>query len=109
MSRGTRLALTGGSVVVAVLTVLVVVFGLVGVTRTVPAGTQVRVCGTQLGVNVSGQSVQLLRLTDEALAIGDRVRASPICVIEVLGIEPGASQSDQDGSTAQVQLRWRLW
>jgi hypothetical protein len=67
------------------------------------------VCGVTLGVTVSDQRVRLLGASDASYAEGDRVRVAPFCVIEVVAIDDARLASDADGSSALVELRWRLW
>lgn len=108
MSRAGRIAAVGAGVVVAAGAVAAIVLGVVGVGQTVSAGAQAQVCGMTLGVSVSGQTVRLPGVSDESLAPGDRVRVSPLCVVEVVAIDHGDAGPDDDGG-ARVELRWRLW
>jgi len=108
VSRARRVAVVGGGVLAAVVVALVCVFGLVGIEQTVSAGSQPRVCGVTVGVTSTDQTVRLLGASEETLAPGDRVRLSPLCVVEIVGIESAAA-SDEDGAGARVQLRWRWW
>lgn len=109
MSRGGKALVVTAGVVVAAAAVVAVVLGVVGVGQTVSAGAQAQVCGTTVGVTVSEQTVRLLGVSDESLAPGDRVRVSPLCVVEVVGIDHGEAGPDDDGGAARVELRWRLW
>ncbi|MEV8339296.1 hypothetical protein [Leucobacter sp. NPDC077196] len=116
MNRRGRIArIIGGAAVVGAV-VAVGVLGFVGVERTVIAGTQVRMCGTSVGVSVvePGRAVQLLGVSDAPLAAGDRARAHALCVVEVVRIEgadgqDAGAETDADGAQATVHLRWRLW
>lgn len=107
MSRGGRIVAIGGGVVVVAAAVAAVALGVVGVGQTVAAGSQAQVCGVTVGVSVSDGTVRLLGVSDETLAPGDRVRVSPLCVVEVVAID-GGDDPDDDGG-AHVELRWRLW
>lgn len=104
---GTVIAIIAGVAAFGV----VLTLGVVGVGRTVAAGTQTQLCGTQVGVSVSGDTVRLLGTDTGTLAVGERARISAFCVIELVGVqESGASgEADADGGGARVQLRWRLW
>lgn len=106
MTRGRKIALIGAGVVAAAVAIGAVV-GTIGIGQTVTAGTQSTVCGVTVGVSVSGQTVRLLGASDETLSPGDRVRVSPVCVIEIVSIDDGGSATDDGGG--RVQLRWRLW
>ncbi|MGX5697655.1 hypothetical protein ACWKWP_15770 [Agromyces soli] len=109
IGRGRRsIAIVGGITAAAVVAALVVL-GVVGVEQTVTAGSQARVCGVRLGVDVSGDAVRLLGASDASLAVGDRVRVGPLCVVEVVGIDDADATAGEDGASAHVQLRWRLW
>ena len=109
MSRGRTVGFVAAGVAVAAVAAGVVVFGVVGVGQTVSAGAQTQVCGVPIGVSVSDdRTVRLLGASDEALAPGDRVRVSPLCVVEVVDIQ-GEVDPDADGGGARVELRWRLW
>jgi len=110
MSRGRTAAVIGVGVVAVAAAVLAVVFGVVGVGRTITAGTQPTVCGTTLGVTSADDSVRFPGVSDNQYAVGERVRLSPLCVVEVVGIDAAPAVSDdEDGAGARVQIRWRLW
>ena len=116
MRRGGRIAAIVGGAAAAGAVVAVGLLGFVGVERTVPAGTETRICGSTIGVSmVDPGRVRLLGASDAALEAGDRARIHAFCVVEVLGVEgAGSSGGDDgseaaDGSQATVQLRWRLW
>lgn len=97
-------------------------FGFIGVSHTVTAGTQVTLCGTNIGVSNAGEpgppAVRLLGPTSVTLQPGERARISALCVVEVVSITDhnGSDNSgadtddgDTDGGSIDVQLRWRLW
>lgn len=109
MSSGAITGAVIGAVAVSALVVAIVVLGVVGVSRSAQAGTQTQVCGTPVGVNVSGETVQLLGVSGDPLTPGDRVRVSPVCVIEVLSIDTSRVMPGYDGGGATVKLKWRLW
>ncbi|KIP51929.1 hypothetical protein SD72_12420 [Leucobacter komagatae] len=89
------------------------VFGVIGIGRTVGAGSEAQVCGTRVGVAASSDgSVRLLGTETGALSVGDRSRIGAFCVVEVVDINasaPAAPNASTDGGGASVQLRWRLW
>lgn len=87
----------------------VFVFGVIGIERTVASGTQTQLCGTQVGVTVSGDTVRLIGTDTGALAVGDRARVGVLCVAEVVGIQATGTDDEADGGSSSVQLRWRLW
>lgn len=98
---------------VAILAALLV-FGVIGVGRSVVAGTETQLCGTRVGVAVSDDtSVRLLGTDAGRLSVGDRARIGTFCVVEVVDIEEGGANAtpgeDADGGGTRVQLRWRLW
>lgn len=107
MGIGTVIAVIAGVAVLAV----VLTLGIAGVGRTVIAGTQTQLCGTQVGVSVSGGTVRLLGTDAGTLAVGERARISAFCVVELVGVQASGAnaESDADGGSTQVQLRWRLW
>ena len=109
MSRRTRVvAIIGGLAAVALIAV-VIVFGVIGVSQTVRSGGQATMCGVQVGVTASDQSVRLSGISNERLAPGDRVQVNALCVVEVVRIDERTSASDADGGGASVELRYRLW
>ena len=109
MTRGRKVGVIAGGLVLVAAAVATVAFGFVGVSQTVESGTQARVCGVTIGVTVSDQRVRLLGASDESFIEGDRVRVAPFCVVEVVAIEETGLSADADGSSARVELRWRLW
>lgn len=109
MSRGRNFAAAGVGIVAAIATAGVIVFGFVGISQTVRSGTQTKVCGTQIGVTGSGDSVRLLGVSDAALSTGDRVRVGALCVVEIVSIDAINAAPDSDGAGPSVQLKWRLW
>jgi hypothetical protein len=109
MSIGRRVSIMAVSGIALAAVVLVVVFGVVGISQTVSAGTQPTVCGTTLGVTFSDDSVRFPGVSDGQYSTGERVRLSPLCVVEIVGVDDGAVASADDGSSARVQLTWRLW
>ncbi|MBC9936514.1 MULTISPECIES: hypothetical protein [unclassified Leucobacter] len=109
MSRGRRVGIIVGALIIAGAAICAIVFGVVGISQTVTAGTQPRVCGVTLGVTSSDQGVRLLGASDATLVPGDRVRVGPMCVVEVISIDDSGVNPDADGGGARVQLKWRLW
>lgn len=109
MSRGKRISVITGSIVVAALAVVAIVWGVIGITQSVSAGGQTTICGVKVGVTASDQTARLVGLSDEALSPGDRVRLSPLCVVEVVSIDSSNAAPGEDGGSAHVQLKWRLW
>ena len=109
MSRSRKLAAAGIGLVAVIAAVGVITFGFVGVNQTVRAGTQSKVCGVQVGVTASGDTVRLLGVSDDSLSPGDRVRVSALCAVEVVSIDTSESAPDADGAGPSVHLKWRLW
>jgi hypothetical protein len=109
VSIGKKVSVLAVSVIALAAVVLVVVFGVVGISQTVSAGTQPTVCGTTLGVTSSDDSVRFPGVSDGQHTAGERVRLSPLCVVEIVRVDNGAAASANDGSSARVQLTWRLW
>lgn len=106
MSRGRRAAAIVGGVAAVALAAAVVGLGIVGVEQTVTTGTQPQICGATVSLSGSGPTV---RLAGETVGPGDRVRLTPLCVVEILSIEDDGLGADEDGGSARVHLRWRLW
>lgn len=106
MSRGKRIAVIAGGLVVAA---GVIVFGVIGIGSTVRDTTQTTVCGVKVGATVTEGTVRLLGVSEESLSPGDRVRVNPLCVVEVVGIEDRELPAGYDGSKTDVKLRWGLW
>ncbi|WP_198141962.1 hypothetical protein [Leucobacter komagatae] len=106
---GSMIAVISGVAMIAAL----LVFGVIGIGRTVGAGSEAQVCGTRVGVAASSDgSVRLLGTETGALSVGDRSRIGAFCVVEVVDINasaPAAPNASTDGGGASVQLRWRLW
>lgn len=109
MSRGRKLAAAGIGLVAVIAAVGVISLGFVGVNQNVRAGTQTKVCGAQVGVTVSGDTVRLLGVSDESLSPGDRARVNALCVVEVVSIDASEAAPDADGAGPSVHLKWRLW
>ena len=109
MSRGRKLAAAGIGLVAVIAAVGVISLGFVGVNQNVRAGTQTKVCGAQVGVTVSGDTVRLLGVSDESLSPGDRARVNALCVVEVVSIDAIEAAPDTDGAGPSVHLKWRLW
>lgn len=109
MSSGRKVGIIVGSLIVAGAAICAVVFGIVGISQTVTAGTQPRVCGATLGVTSSDEGVRLLGASDATLTPGDRVRVGPMCVVEIISIDDSGVDPNADGGGARVQLKWRLW
>jgi hypothetical protein len=110
--RGTALRVTV-AVVAAVLVGVVAYLGLVGNGATLRAGTQSDVCGVKVGVLDAGETVDLSWGDDSSggrasLAVGERSRLTPWCVLTVEAVE-AAADSTNDGGGASVAVRWRLW
>lgn len=110
MTAVSIIAIVAGVAILAAL----LVFGVIGVGRTVVAGTQTQLCGTRVGVTLADDtSVRLLGTDAGTLSVGDRARIGAFCVVEVVDIDAsGASAAPSehaDGGGASVHLRWRLW
>ena len=106
MSRGRRVAAIGGGVAAVA---AAIVFGVVGIEQTVSAGGQARICGLTVGVTTSDQTVRLAGTSGGPYGPGDRVRVAALCVVEIVSIEETPAGPDDDGGSARVHLRWRLW
>lgn len=109
MSKASKRAAVAGSVIAVVVVAALIIFGVVGITQTVRAGTQATVCGVDVGVTSSEETVRLLGVSDSTLAVGDRVRVSALCVIEIVSVDNSDMVPGHDGASAKVQLRWTLW
>ncbi|GAA1327407.1 hypothetical protein ACFSWE_15465 [Leucobacter albus] len=110
MTAVSIIAIVAGVAILATL----LVFGVIGVGRTVVAGSETQLCGARVGVVVADDaSVRLLGTDAGRLAVGDRARIGAFCVVEVVGISESGTNTapgeDVDGGGASVQLRWRLW
>jgi hypothetical protein len=81
---------------------------LVGAQSTLRAGTQSSICGVQVGVTGTDETVRLT-WTDggETLAEGERTRVTAWCAIEVESID-GSADEGEDGGGATITVRWRL-
>lgn len=109
MSHRRRVGIIIGTAAVITAVGIVIGLGVIGIDRTVTAGTQTRICGVTVGVTAADQAVYMPGQSDSPLAPGDRVRVSPLCVIDVVSIEESELGADQDGGGARVHLTWRLW
>lgn len=96
------------TVVVAIGLILLLVFGVFGINLAVQSGAQSRVCGVKFGVSATGETVRLMGISERQLSPGDNVRATPLCKVEIVGIDSVDDSSSQDGSGALVHLRWRV-
>lgn len=109
MSRGKKFAAVGIGLVAVIAAAGVISFGFVGINQTVRAGTQSKICGVQVGVTATGDTVRLLGVSDDSLSPGDRARVSALCVVEVVSIDASEAAPDADGAGPTVHLKWRLW
>lgn len=103
-----RRTLVGGAVVAGAAAVLLIWQG-VGVTQTLPGGTQESVCVVSVGVAAAADANVALAWGGggrATLSVGERTRVAPWCVIEIEGMTPPGDGEDGGGSVA---VRWRPW
>ena len=106
--RRRRAGIVAGTVALGCLAVALIVFGVVGIPSTVSAGGQASVCGMRVGITGSAEGVHLPGV-EGLLGEGDRARIAPLCVVEIVRLEATPADPDDDGGSARVDLRWRLW
>lgn len=102
-----RIAWTITAVVAVVVAVAVVGLGFVGIAATAGGGAQTSVCGVRIGVLDLGDTATIGWGSERrSVAVGERVRIAPWCVLEVTGIRPATSDEDGGG---RIDMIWRLW